>query len=334
MDQLSFTPEDTPIEVISTARGCPEACSSCGFYLDRNVLRKQAVEIYEDEDQDAPATLDKIESWVKKALRSQMETRPVPTPLLHSFLQRAHDLGLKFSDIVTTDVNVEPLRVDSTAELARGIYDVSQGESQLAVITHGLKLRKNGEVPGRMARRMQEVVDAAREGIIPLIVVTLDFARSQGALSNEYTLACYQSTFEALAAARDHCRITVSVQGESQSLCGHTLYPTPPLHISRSNWAYHEIIQTPGLEWVAEITRDTRVYVPLGRASQLDGLEDDSTCDVIPDPAFVQARDLHRWPNRAKIGPYGDIYAQQRRPGATYNDTVNPQAWDLWHPHA
>ena len=277
------------IEMVQTAVGCPEACLHCGAYqrFRPDDLRVQEVAV------------DDLRAHV---------VQPIECTDL-----RLIDL---FAPFITTDVNTEPLRGDNFAALAEHVHATSGGRSRVCAISHGMLA---GDA--RMLRRLQRVVALMKAGIVPLFVVSMDYARNKGRIGERTNIESYRRTLDTLREALPYGRVTISLQGDHNQ--------QSPLWIGRTAalWdALREQLQFSADER-ARLVIDSRSYTRVGRAEEELGVTESEDCDVIPDPEFVAAnvpRD-HLW--RGMIRFDGSLVVAPNRPGRTYGDSVNPLLW-------
>lgn len=275
--------------MVQTALGCPEACLHCGAYTN-----------FRPED---------------------LRVRELSPPRLRACLtQPLTETGERLIDLcgpyITTDVNTEPLRGDAFIELAEFVHAASGGRSQVCAISHGVL---TGDA--RMHARLRRIAELMRQRIVPLTVVSMDYARSKGRISESTNFASYRETLEVLREVLPYGRVTVSLQGDRN--------PDSPLCIGRSKAMWDELQRALAFdaEEQARLVVDVRSYMNVGRAREALHLDDSEDCDVIPDREFVadcMPRD-HRW--RGMIRFDGSLVVAPNRPGKTYGDSVNPQLW-------
>jgi hypothetical protein len=277
------------IEMVQTALGCPEACLHCGAYSN---FRPEDLRVRELSHAQLQAYL----------------TQPLPATGA-----RVIDLCAPY---ITTDVNTEPLRGDAFVDLAELVYTESGGRCRVCAISHGVL---TGDI--RMIGRLRRIAELMRLGIVPLTVVSMDYARSKGKIGESTNIASYRETLELLRPALPYGRVTISLQGDRN--------PESPLWIGRSEALWDQLQRTLAFDdaELARIVVDGRSYTKVGRAKDALHVDDSEDCDVIPDPEFV-ARHLprdHQW--RGMIRFDGALVVAPNRPGKTYGDSVNPQLW-------
>ena len=187
------------IDMVRTATGCPEACLHCGAYT----------------------SFDNTHDFRMKELEREK--------LRENLSQVVQGTRLKISDLlaeyITTDVNVEPLRGDAFCNLAEIVYELTEGQSKVVCISHGLRYSSDS-----MKDRMQNVVNLMLQGKVPLFVLTVDTARNKARISDKANVKGYAKTLEYLKPVLDmiarkketndpsipDVRVTISIQGENE----------------------------------------------------------------------------------------------------------------------
>ncbi|MBT4385179.1 hypothetical protein HOD30_05545 [Candidatus Peregrinibacteria bacterium] len=290
----------TRIDMVETAVGCAGNCISCGAYQHDDVLRATAEEMVSD--------TGGSEAEIRRAYlalkRDQLVVREVPADVLRVNVQRAHDLGLKFNRVVTTDVNTEPLGTPNILELARLL--------NVAVISHGVSHQV-----AKTVDTLREVVKMMQTGEIPFFGLTLDYARSQGRLPDDLTYDLYRRTLEELLPAVGSARIAISVQGGDD--------PDKPAFIGKSEELLRLLEE--GTKFPFGLVHIDRghVYTTVGRGSEL--VEGRRDCKIIFDEEFV-AEELDTWHTyRGKLTADGRVRVQLHDPANTYGTSVDFESW-------
>ncbi|OGH95138.1 MAG: hypothetical protein A2538_03440 [Candidatus Magasanikbacteria bacterium RIFOXYD2_FULL_41_14] len=277
------------IDMVETTRGCPEACLHCGAYedFDRSQLTVQSAD---------PLAL-------KKYLIRQDKTTGV----------KLIDL---FNKYVTTHVNTEPLRAANFADFAKMVFELSNGKSQVIAISHGLWVKH-----ADMRKKLEQITELMRVGIVPLFVLTVDSARSRGNIPPHINKDSYLETLQVLRTALPYGRITASVQGNSDS--------QSKLWIEKTKKMFNEVLELLKLtpEESGQLLIDSRSYTNTGRSKKFLDLKNSEDCDVIPDSEFVKDKlpTTHAW--RGMIRFDGRLIVQKNRPGKTYGDSATTSLW-------
>ena len=300
----------TKIEVIVTAKGCPEACLHCGAYQDFDKHD------YIMEECSSEQLKDNLTREIKEIRGG---TKLIIADLLANF--------------VTTDVNTEPLRGTAFCNLAELVYELSEGSSQLVCISHGVRYSSK-----QMKEEMLKVVELMEKGIVPLFVLSVDLARGKGMLSRKANLKGYTKTLEMLKPVLDliakkketgdssipTLRVTISLQGvdEENNL----------LYRGKAEEMFQEVLKRVGF---TKKQRDAlyidkgRQYAKVGRAgAKIFDSIGEGECPVIPDADFVDKCLEHEHLFRAKVEMDGNVYRQANNPNRSYNDTVAGR-WEL-----
>ncbi len=208
-------------------------------------------------------------------------------------LQRVTPLRIAdiLNRLVTTDINMEPLRGDGFVDLAELVCELSDGESRVACLTHGLRANR-GKVPEDMVERMQRVVDLMQthvhgKPVIPLFVLTIDQARSRGRISDSQNFKSYLDTLDMLRPVLEQGddmrpRVTISVQGYNNE--EHRLFIGEAENLYQA--LRRALVEERG--WPQELLgrlkrARARDYVRAGRAELLPGLDNSGRAPVIPD---------------------------------------------------
>ncbi|MFC1616249.1 hypothetical protein ACFL21_03840 [Patescibacteria group bacterium] len=283
--------ENTRIEMVETAKGCPEACLHCGAYENFCPANMKINEL-------------NINELEKNILQRISRT---PNSLIHYF-----------NTYITTYVNIEPLRTTNFIDFSKLVYQASEGMSRVVAISHGLRGGNK-----KMRKNLKKIVKLMKDKIIPLFVVTMDFARSKGNISYEQNFESYYQTLSILGEAIDYSRVTVSLQGEQN--------PNSPLFIGRVQGMFEELIKK--LLWenkkFSKLVIDHRAYTKIGRACKELASQESEDCDVIPDPEFVENCVPRNHLYRGMIDFNGNLLIQKNRPGKTYGDSVNQKLWEI-----
>lgn len=208
-----------------------------------------------------------------------------------------------FNPCITTHINTEPLRVDNFSDFAELVYELSKGRSRVIAISHGVRAGSK-----KMRQRLEKIVKLMNARVIPLFVLSMDFAR-QG-LDEVQTLESYRETIGILQEAFECVLVTVSLQGEESE--------NSPLYIGKTRQMFAKAIQDLTERERGLLRIYERGYTKVGAAQVLES-ED---CDVIPDPRFVKCcvPQDHQW--RGLVTFEGEVLAQKNRPGKTYGDSV------------
>lgn len=271
---------DLKVDMMQISIGCPEACLHCGFYDGQ--FKRDDLKI-----------ISLKEAELERRIRSYAGY---------------------FNKVITTQVNSEPLRLSDFGDFAELVYECSGTNSQVAAITHGVRsgVRK-------MRDRLENIVQLMRKKIIPVCVVSTDFARSHGAISYRQNYDSYLETLGILKDALSSGRVTISLQG---------LRGSGPMSIERVREMFDEILVELSMndESSGGFVVDDRSYTKVGRAEGL-GIDESEDCDVIPDPDFVKTHvdRNHLW--RGLIDFKGKLLVQPNRPGKTYGDSVDFSKW-------
>ena len=289
--ELSTIDKDFAIEMIETARGCPEACLHCGAYSG---FKKENLKLLE-------VPIDTLENNITQ------EIADTNTPVYHYF-----------APYMTTHVNTEPLRTDGFLFLAEQIPKRTNNRSKMVAISHGMRA---GEA--NMKERLEAIVELMKEGSIPVFVLTVDSARSMGKISDSYNLSSYTESLLVLKHALSYGRVTASIQGTHNS--------NSPLYIEKTRSMFAQALDNAKFtqKQRSQLHIDDRSYSKIGRSEELlENTEDSIECDVIPDPEFVLTSFKRDYSWRGMIRFDGKILVQPNRPGKTYGDSVRASLWE------
>lgn len=291
--RLSEATDFAKIETVQTGQGCPEDCLYCGSYPGFDFENRQVRELTGEQ------------------LRGNLDRRVEETRLCLSDL---------FADYLTADVNTEPLRGDIFPFFAKLVHELSDGKSKVVCISHGLRA---GNM--KMKRRLQEIVELMKRGIVPLFVLTVDSARDKGQMTNEETTESYLETFRCLRPLLvcPDVRVTASIQGNDN--------PESRLSRVRALNMFEKVVKRLQLtpEEGGRLHLDLgRQYVNAGRAKKLlPGVGLDSQASIVPDTGFVGGlRQNHIV--RGMVDLAGRILIQPNQVGASYNTAVDPRQWE------
>lgn len=283
---------DLMIDMLRSSRGCPEQCRHCGAYsenIGQEDLRISEVQVYVFED----------------ILMRQIE----------GSRRQIKDL---LADIITTDVNSEPLQTKNFPELAALVHRVTNGESRMAVISHGVRIGVK-----KMYDQLQSIVDLIKKDVIRNFVLSMDFARLQGKIDEKKNEDSYMETLRQLRSIlfMPEMRVTVSLQGTSDS---ETMYVLIQSRLKeKDHWSEEEIRM---------LNVDRRgSYVRVGRAKSLITPPEAVDCEIIPDEELVRrirSRGTKKF--RGRIDGFRRVLeAQLLRPGMTYSDTLDAGRWEI-----
>jgi len=273
------------IEEAEGAVGCSEACAFCGAYPDFS-----------------PECLR-----VRSITRDQLE-------------QNLRRFSSFLALVVTTPPRTEPLQTDVFADLAEIVNVQTDTRSSLVAISHGLRSKNK-----IMEQRLERIIGLMEEGVIPLFVLSMDFARSRGKIDPQKNLESYMETLMMLQTVLKVARVTVSLQAES------------PEAMVKVEKMFAEILDRLGWteEEMALLNVDRREsYTASGRAGVAGGatVANSADCDIIPDAGYY---DLVKadWPRthklRGMIDMNGRLWAQENRPGKVYGDSVDKSRWEM-----
>lgn len=316
--RLSELTEGTlKIETVRIAQGCPEACSHCGAYEDG--FEKDDLKVSEATPEQISAALLKEVLLKGGAVDEGREAVRL----------RIADL---LANLVTTDVNSEPLRGDGFLTFAKLVKELTDRKSRVVCISHGLRAEANGKVNKHMECRLKQIVAQMDEQ--DSFVLSLDLARSRGKLGHEVNVSSYVETLERMKPALlKGSRITVSVQGVDESTlpdgnpnplsreASFNVWTEVKRELTRRGWLSAEIMKI--------VVDDTRAMVRAGRAKNLPGVNPAGECAVIPDQGLV----LHTLDKghgiRGRLDCFtGEISGQANNPRSSYNDTVDRARWE------
>lgn len=281
--------QDTKIEMVEISQGCPEACNTCGTYngFAEKDLRLKSLDT------------ETIRKLIKKEISGT---------------------NLAFIDIfnkfVTTNVNSEPLRIPSFTDFAELVATESRGNAHVITISHGV--RANIKI---MRNRLEKITQLMKAGIIPLFILSTDFARQKGHISAEANADSYLQSLSILREALGKSRITVSLQGTRQE---------GSFSLARTKEMFTSILELLALndEEKQNLTIDERSYTKTGRAEDQLDINTSEDCDVIPDAPFVDKHLPKDHKLRGMIKFDGSLVVEPNRPGKTYGDSVNPALWE------
>lgn len=272
------------IEEVEVAVGCPEACAHCGAYPDFS-----------------PECLR-----VRSITRDQLEQNLRP---FSSFL----------APVITTVPCIEPLQIDVFADLAEIVHVQTNARSKLVTISHGL--RSKNKV---MEQRLERIIRLMEQRVIPLFVLSMDFARSRGGIDPQKNLESYMETLVMLQTVLKVVRVTVSLQAEGS------------IAMARVERMFAEILDRLGWteDEMALLNVDKREsYTALGRAGSAGAdVASGADCDIIPDVGYY---DLVKadWPRthelRGMIDMNRRLWVQENRPGKVYGDSVDRSRWEM-----
>ena len=177
------------------------------------------------------------------------------------------------------------------------------------------------------ASRFSKVAEMTRDGIVPGMIITVDFARAAGKINFASNAASYIKTLNLLKpalSADSKGFVTVSVQGLQDAIGN-------PYSAERALVFYDQILKRTDLtdeERLRIRVDEGRDYVKVGSAKRTsvlaDSLSGDEHSEIIPDSQFVN--DIispKRKRIRGRLLATGEVEHQNVIPGATYNSTVS-----------
>lgn len=298
---------------VRLGEGCKEACVQCGAYpkgLQPGDLLPKGV------------TRERIrncllgEFVIRESVGSQVSDSP--DTVQGEVKRRMADILANF---VTTDVNQEPLDSDTFLDFADLVKELTGGKSRAVCISHGLRVSADGEPASEDAVRRLDAL-AAKMDDGDVFVLSLDLARSQGAISHDVNLHSYAETLNRLKPALEKgSRITVSIQGVDNT--------ESPFHRVRATNLYDQVRECLRLQYgwndseLTSLFMDTgRSWVSKGRAENLLGLEAGGACPVIPDAGLV-VNNLNKPTNAAFVDAVsGRVFVVPNNEGRSYNDVA------------
>lgn len=286
--------------MVRTSQGCPEQCAHCGAYPNG-------------------------------FLNSDLRVFEVPPDELTHMLMHSIDGSEKrikdwLASDITTDVNTEPLQTKKFTDFAQLIHDITQGNSRVITISHGVR-----QGIRTMRDRLESIIDLMRRDIVRNFILTMDLQRLKGDIDPRKNEDSYTETLECMRPAFSfpNTRITVSLQG--------TASPEHPKSIALVEEMYSRIRRRllEELGWSEEtlqrIHEDHRgSYTKIGRAYTMVSSVENEHCEIIPDETLIRHIRRKGIPKyRGRIDGFRKVLeAQPLRPGMTYGDTVDPKRWE------
>lgn len=236
---------------------------------------------------------------------------------------------------VNTNVDIEPLLSDRFADLAEDIHEMTEGESWMICVSHGLELASSGKPNPRMVGRLNKIVELIREGKISRLVLSFDRARHGGVMPGdesaiEFNRRAYFETMKLLRPCLD--KVTVSIQGNEKE--GHPLNRALAFQdfeevkkrlLNEEGWRRDEF-------GVFRVNTDRVYAMPKGtRAVDNQIGDEDGDCTTIPDPEFERKRGKAghaAYTMRGFLDSKGQVWKLPMDRKRSYNDLTDRSRWE------
>ena len=272
------------IDTFELAKGCPEGCHHCGNFSESD-CREDMI--------------------IRELTRGQIDDVLEP---LSGFL----------APIVTTGIGSEVTRTNNFNYLADRIFQLSQRQSRMVLVTHGIHV---GDP--KMIEHFRESVELAVNGVLAGIIVTVDQQRKRCRRNSGHNIDSYAETLKLLKPileCQSDARVSVSIQGDDQ-------YDTMDGIDSALNIFQKSLCAaTLTSREFSRLHVNLRGYSSKGRAKAFVPDDRSVVCTVIPDPDFERTIDRsYQW--RGWVD-FPVVKARKNNPTKSYDDLTEKDAWE------